>query len=103
MEEVTLHLNDKGHGAFYIVDGAEQMGEMVISVSGGNLTVYHTEVSAKVQGRGLAKKLLDAMVGYARGHGLKVITLCPYVHAQFSRHPEEYADVWNRSQEMKSS
>jgi predicted GNAT family acetyltransferase len=40
--------------------------------------------------------LLDAMIDYARKNNLKVITLCPFVHAQFKRHPEEYADVWDR-------
>lgn len=97
MEQVTLKLNDKGHGAFIIEEGGEQLGEMVVSVSERNLTVYHTEVVPKAEGRGLARQLLGAMVAHARQHGLKVIALCPYVHAQFSRHPEEYADVWNRA------
>ena len=41
------------------------------------------------------------MVDYARKHDLKVIPLCPYVHAQFKRHPDEYADVWNKQEEKK--
>jgi len=36
------------------------------------------------------------MVTYAREKGLKVIPLCPYVSAQFKRHPDTYADVWNK-------
>ena len=98
MDDVTLKLNEKGHGGFYILDGAEQMGEMAISIAGNNLTVYHTEVSREAEGKGFAKKLLTAMVEYARGKGLKVIPLCPYVHAQFKRHPEEYNDIWNKDQ-----
>jgi predicted GNAT family acetyltransferase len=99
MDEVKLNLNDKGHGAFYIMDGAEQLGEMVASITGSNLTVYHTEVSAKAEGKGYGKKLLNEMVDYARKNNLKVIPLCPYVHAQFKRHPKEYAVVWNNEQE----
>lgn len=98
MEEVKLSLNEKKHGAFYITEGEEQLGEMVVIVLGSNLTVYHTEVSAKAEGKGYAKKLLNEMVSYARKNNLKVIPLCPYVHAQFKRHPEEYADVWNRQE-----
>jgi predicted GNAT family acetyltransferase len=96
MDEVKLNINAIGHGAFYIMDGAEQIGEMVVLISGNKLTVYHTEVSTKAEGKGVAKKLLDAMVEHARNNGLKVIPLCPYVHAQFKRHPEQYTDIWNR-------
>src|SRR4051812_42640674 len=103
MEEVKLNLNEKNHGAFYAMEGAEQMGEMVVSIAGSNLTVYHTEVSAKAEGKGYAKKLLNEMADYARKNSLKVIPLCPYVHAQFKRHPQEYADVWNKEQETEGS
>ena len=100
MDEVKLKLNEKGHGAFYIMDGVVQLGEMVISIAGKTLTVYHTEVVAAVEGKGFAKKMLHAMVAYARNNGMKVISLCSYVHAQFKRHPDEYADVWNKEQEV---
>ncbi len=96
MEEVQLHLNEKNHGHFFITDNDEQIAEMQISISANGLTVYHTEVSPKYEGHGLAKKLLTAMVDYARKNKLKVIPLCPYVHAQFKRHPEEYNDVWKK-------
>jgi predicted GNAT family acetyltransferase len=85
------------------MDGAEQLGEMEISIKGNNLTVYHTGVLPKAEGRGLAKKLLTTMVDYARKNTLKVIPLCPFVHAQFKRRPEEYADVWNKDSESGSS
>ena len=97
MEEVKLKLDEKGHGHFFILDGEEQVAEMEISISGNDLTVYHTEVSSKAEGKGLAKKLLAAMADHARKNALKVIPLCPYVHAQFKRHPDEYADVWNKT------
>jgi predicted GNAT family acetyltransferase len=98
MEEVKLQLDKKGHGHFYISDEGEQLAEMVVSVSNSLLTVYHTEVLPKAEGRGLAKQLLAAMVEHARKNGLKVIPLCPYVHAQFKRHAGDYADVWHKSQ-----
>ena len=96
MEEVKLKLDDKKHGAFSIMDGTEQLGEMVVSISDNDLTVYHTEVFEKAEGKGFAKKLLAAMVDYARSNRLKVIPLCPFVHAQFTRHPQEYPDVWKK-------
>lgn len=96
MDEVKLSLDEKHHGAFYVTDGTKRLGEMVISVGKENLTVYHTEVVAEAEGKGLAKQLLNAMVDYARKEHLKVIPLCPYVHAQFKRHPQEYEDIWNK-------
>ncbi|HEY5392498.1 MAG TPA: GNAT family N-acetyltransferase [Hanamia sp.] len=96
MENVQLKLDEKGFGHFYIVEGDEQLGEMEVSISGSNLTVYHTEVSEKAKDKGYAKMLLKEMVGYARKNSLKVVPLCTYVHAQFKRHAVDYADVWRK-------
>jgi hypothetical protein len=94
--EVSLRLNENGDGAFYLTDGAREIAEMVINVTKPNLTVYHTEVLPEMEGNGLAKMMLDAMVDYARKNDLRVIPLCPYVHAQFKRHSKDYADIWKR-------
>jgi predicted GNAT family acetyltransferase len=96
MEEVVLRLNQKNHGAFYLMQNGEQVGEMVIGVNDKNLTVYHTEIMPQAEGHGLAAKLLETMVAYAREHHLMVIPLCAYVHAQFKKHPETYADIWQK-------
>ena len=98
MDEVQLKLDEKKHGHFYITENDEQIAEMQIGMSGNDLTVYHTEVSPEHEGQGLAKKLLASMVDYARKNSLKVTALCPYVVAQFKRHPEEYADIWNNKE-----
>ena len=94
MEEVKLKLDEKGHGHFYINENNEQVAEMIIGISGNDLTVYHTEVLPKAEGKGLAKELLNAMADYARKNKLRVIALCPYVFAQFKRHPDAYSDIW---------
>ncbi|HSB94700.1 MAG TPA: GNAT family N-acetyltransferase [Flavitalea sp.] len=99
MQEIRFKLNEKGHGGFYIMDGNRQLGEMVISIEGHKLTVYHTEVDPELEGKGMAKLLLDAMAEHARKQELKVIPLCPYVHLQFKRHPEQYADIWLKDEQ----
>lgn len=96
MSEVKLNVNSKGEGAFNLMEDMEKKGEMVVRIDGALLTVYHTEVAAQDEGKGFAKKMLDSMANYARQDGLKVVPLCPYVHAQFKRHPDEYADIWYR-------
>jgi predicted GNAT family acetyltransferase len=96
MDNITLQLNERNRGAFYYEENDQQLGEMEIGINGHDLAVYHTEVKPEAEGKGIAKKLLESMVNYARQHQLKVIPLCPYVHAQFQRHPDLYNDIWKK-------
>jgi predicted GNAT family acetyltransferase len=95
MQDVQLKVNDKGRGEFYISNNGEHVAYMEIQINKDNITAYHTEVVKKEEGKGLAKKLLDHMVNYARTNKLKVIPLCPYVYAQFKKNRKEYADLWD--------
>jgi len=97
MSPIELKLNEHHRGAFVIEEGGERLAEMAIAISAGNLIVYHTEVSDKLRGQGIASKLLEHMVAYARKEQLKVVALCPYRNAQFKRHPEQYGDIWNQN------
>ena len=99
MEEVKLQIDSQGNGFFLILEGDERIAEMEINIAGNDLTVFHTEVLQKAEGRGLGKELLAGMVDYARKNQLKVFALCPFVHAQFKRHAKEYADVWKNINE----
>jgi predicted GNAT family acetyltransferase len=96
MTEIKLKLNDNKKGMFNLYENEERIGEMVISISNAELTVYHTEIADHFEGKGYAKLLLDAMIAYVREHNYKVIPLCPYVFAQFKKHPDEYADIWKK-------
>lgn len=93
MEKVELKLNIKGRGYFLLTVDDEQLGQMEVSVIDNRLTVFHTEVNPKAEGKGFAKKLLNEMTSYARKNNLKVKVICPFVHAQFKRHPEQYSDI----------
>lgn len=95
MNEVKLYIDEKGDGDFFISETEQKIATMQIGIHGNELTVYHTEVSETYEGKGLAKKMMLTMVDYARKNNLKVFALCPYVFAQFKRHPEEFADIWD--------
>jgi uncharacterized protein len=97
MKDVKLNLKESGEGFFYIVEDDEIAGELVISLSGKVMTAHHTEVYPKGEGKGFGKQLLAGLVDYARKNDLKVIALCPFVHAQFKRHPETYRDILTES------
>jgi uncharacterized protein len=96
MEHISLNDRPGGHKAFTVEKNGEQLGEMVVDITEDTLTVHHTEVNPDQEGKGLAGQMLSAMTDYARKHALKVIPLCPYVHAQFKRHPEQYEDIWKK-------
>ncbi len=98
MEEVKLKLDEKNHGHFFISENGEQLGETQIGISGNDMTVYHTEVLPKAEGKGLAKKMFLTMTDYARKNNLNVIAICPYIHAQFERTKGEYSDIWKNDQ-----
>lgn len=93
MEEIQF-TRDGNKGAFRAMDNEEQIGEMVVGLDGSNLTVYHTEVSDKREGQGLAKKMFHTMVDHARKEHLRIIPLCSFVQAQLKRNPAAYSDVW---------
>jgi len=98
MNNPELILNDQGRGSFLLKENDEKLAEMVVAIDEEFLFVYHTEVDPKAEGQGLAKILLNAMVAYAREHHIKVVPLCPYVHAQFKRHPKEFEDIWHKAE-----
>ena len=54
----------------------------------GVLTFYHTLTPPALRGRGLAAKVVQAALEYARAEGLKVIPLCWYVSGHIQSHPE---------------
>ena len=60
--------------------------------------IVHTEVPPALEGKGIAGKLVATALDFARAAHLRVIPLCPYVHAQFRRHPDDYNDIWNKEQ-----
>jgi len=94
MDDVRLNLDANGRGEFYIADDDTEKAKMMIDITGDDLTVFHTKVLPEYEGKGLAKKLMDAMVNYARKNHLMVTAFCPYVYARFSRNPEAYDDIW---------
>ena len=57
-------------------------------LSSGQVVFTHTGVPPAYQGQGLAAKLVEAGLQWARAEGLKVVPACSYAHAYIQRHPE---------------
>lgn len=95
MERTEVIFGENNSGEVQLFSDEVKAGFMEISVSNNLLIVYHTEVDEAYGERGFAKLLLKALVEYAQENYLKISPLCPFVHAQFKRHPEQYHAVWH--------
>ena len=54
----------------------------------GVMTITHTGVPQRLEGRGIAGALVQAALDHARRQGLKVAPLCSYARAYMQRHPD---------------
>ena len=54
----------------------------------GTAVFTHTGVPDTYRGQGLAARLVEAGLQWARAEGLKVVPACSYVHVYIQRHPE---------------
>lgn len=80
------HTEEDGRGAFFIAREGIRLAEMTYSRTDEKLVIVdHTEVNEKLQGLGVGRKLLNALVAWARETGTKIIATCPYAKAQFER------------------
>ncbi len=90
MEEVTISRHDHGnHGEYRAhVAGSEHIGRLTWIERNGSRVAEHTLVPPEIGGRGIAGKLVAALIEDAREQGFKVDPQCSYVAAAFARHPE---------------
>ena len=82
------HAESDGRGAFFVAREGVRLAEMTYSRSAEDLVIIdHTEVHEKLRGLGVARKLLDAAVAWARATKTRVIATCPYARSQFDKDP----------------
>ena len=85
-ELVIAHEEADGKGAFFVTRDGTRLGEMRYHRDrDDHVVIVHTEVSDVLRGQGVARKLLDATVAWARETGTKLGATCPYAKAQFDK------------------
>ncbi len=85
MTEQVHHNADRARFEL-VVEG--QLCRADYRLEGACMNVFHTEVPAALEGKGLASKLVRAVFDHARDHGRTVRPTCSYVRAWARRHPE---------------
>ncbi len=82
------HEESDGRGAFFVAKEGVRLAEMTYSRTGPALVIIdHTEVHEALRGLGVARKLLDAAVAWARDTKTRITATCPYAAAQFEKDP----------------
>jgi uncharacterized protein len=94
MESVTITRHEAGSKGEYHahVAGSAHIGRLTWITRGGARVAEHTLVPPEIGGRGVAGKLVDALIADAREQHFKVVPECSYVAAAFQKHPE-WADL----------
>jgi predicted GNAT family acetyltransferase len=88
MIDKISHQESGDRGAFYIERDGKRIAEMTYSQqTAQRIVVDHTFVDTSLRGQGVARKLLDAAVSWARQRNCKVGATCSYVITQFARDP----------------
>jgi predicted GNAT family acetyltransferase len=86
-----IHREQQGHrGAFYIETDGARLASLTFSAGpdGKIVMLDHTEVSEALRGQGIAQKLVEAAVDWARKTDNKLVAVCPFAKAVFDRVPE---------------
>ena len=82
------HEESGGRGAFFVAREGVRLAEMTYSrVDAQHVIIDHTEVNERLQGLGVARRLLDTAVAWARSTGTRITATCPYAKAQFEKDP----------------
>lgn len=94
MDEITITRHHHGTSGEYhaAVAGSSAIGRLTWTEHGGVRAAEHTLVPPEIGGRGVAGKLVEALIADARTQGFKIDPQCSYVAAAFKRH-SEWADL----------
>ena len=97
----TLVQDNQDHARFEVFEGGELAGFAEYRRSDGTISVRHTEVDDRFEGRGLGSALARGVLDAAREEGLDVLPHCPFTAAYIRDHPDEYLDLVPAGQRAK--
>ena len=93
---VITRSDQTSHGSYSAkLPGAEETATLTWVARGPLRIANHTYVPPELRGRGIAQKLVEALVADARELGFTIVPQCSYVDALFSRH-RDWEDVLAR-------
>jgi predicted GNAT family acetyltransferase len=91
MDGVTITRESKGTRGRYVarVEGSSEEAELDFRRLDTDIVdAYHTGTPDALRGRGIATALVERLVADARRENFRIRPTCPFVAAQFDRHPD---------------
>ncbi len=85
---ITKHETERGGEYRAHVADSDHVGRLTWTTHEGVHHADHTLVPSEIGGRGIAGRLVEAMVADARESHFRISPQCSYVVAAFRRHPE---------------
>lgn len=95
MSDVTITHEDRGDSGRYVAEvaGSEETGQLDWVARGPDVrAATHTLVPPAIGGRGVAAKLVEALVADAREQNFRIVPACSYVETMFRRN-KDWADL----------
>lgn len=85
---ITRHGSQQAGEYHAHLPGEAAFGRLTWTARSAVRVAEHTLVPPEIGGRGVAARLVEALVADARAEGFLIDPACSYVAAQFRRHPE---------------
>lgn len=93
MEHEIKHKQNLTNGLFFIEDESGILSELTYTRHDNQvLVIDHTETRRQLEGQGLASKLLEAVVNFAKKNEYKIDPLCPFAEVKFDQN-EDYQKI----------
>jgi predicted GNAT family acetyltransferase len=90
LDELQVRHNESAQRFEVAVDGHAAL--LAYHRTPGLISLDHTEVPPPIEGQGVAAKLTQAALEFARAEQLRVVPACSYASAFIREHPE-YQDL----------
>lgn len=87
--DVSIRNYTPGHRFEAVLDGKTSVLTYELP-DDKTMKLVHTVVPEALRGRGIATKLVEAVMTNAREHGIKLIPQCSMVSGYMSKHPETH-------------
>ena len=91
------HKIENKRGSFFIELEGCKVAELDYEIKANVLCAYHTGVRPKLEGQGIANKLFNELINYARANNYMINPSCPYILAKLKHNSDKFADIWCRS------